>query len=124
MRSANSWNANNVQIVNSDGSLNNNNAINANGCVPDCEKCPFRVAKRRKQYAHTRSYCPISVKGENDLGDTSILRGGLVTRTYDPIMIWNILTQQSNLEICTKPSRKPVVMSDGKIAWLAMKPTA
>lgn len=122
MRSANSWNANNVRIVNSDGSLNNN-AVNSNGCSPDCEKCQFQVAERQKQYAHTRSYCPISVKGENDLGDTSTSRGGLVTRTYDPIIIWNTLIRQSNLEIFTKHSNSPAVMYGGKTAWSGMKPT-
>ena len=35
LRSPNPWNANNAAIVNTDGSLNNNNANNGNGCVPD-----------------------------------------------------------------------------------------
>ena len=37
LRSPNPGNANNVRNVNSDGSLNNNNAYNGNGAVADCE---------------------------------------------------------------------------------------
>lgn len=35
LRCENPWNSNNAANVNTDGSLNNNNANNANGCVPD-----------------------------------------------------------------------------------------
>ncbi len=37
LRSCNPSNANNARNVNTDGSLNNNNATNGNGLVPDCE---------------------------------------------------------------------------------------
>ena len=40
-RTPNSGNANNVRLVNTDGSLNNNNANNANGLAPDCENVRF-----------------------------------------------------------------------------------
>lgn len=36
LRTPNSGNANNVRNVKSDGTLNNNNAMNANGVAPDC----------------------------------------------------------------------------------------
>ena len=41
LRTPNSGNANNVRLVNSDGTMNNNNANNANGLAPDCEKVRF-----------------------------------------------------------------------------------
>ena len=41
LRTPNSGNANNVRIVNSDGTVNNNNANNSNGFAPDCEKVRF-----------------------------------------------------------------------------------
>jgi len=37
MSSPNRSNTNNAYNVNTDGSLNNNNANNSNGAVPDCE---------------------------------------------------------------------------------------
>ena len=40
-RTPNSGNANNVRLVNTDGTLNNNNANNANGLAPDCEIVRF-----------------------------------------------------------------------------------
>ena len=46
MRSPNPWNANNVRNVNTDGSLNNNNAYNGNGAVADCEKCQLKVSSK------------------------------------------------------------------------------
>lgn len=41
MRTPNRWNANNVRIVNPSGALNNNNALNNNALVPDCENVRF-----------------------------------------------------------------------------------
>lgn len=38
MSSANPSNANNVRNVNTSGALNNNNASNSYGVVPDCKK--------------------------------------------------------------------------------------
>ena len=43
MRSPNPWNANNARNVNTDGSLDNNNAYNGNGAVADCEKRSIKV---------------------------------------------------------------------------------
>ena len=42
MRTPNAWNANNVRLVNPDGTLNNNNAMNSNALAPDCEKVRFK----------------------------------------------------------------------------------
>ena len=42
LRSPNVGNSNNVYNVNSSGALNNNNANNANGLVPDCEIAGFK----------------------------------------------------------------------------------
>lgn len=45
MRSPNPWNANNARNVNTDGSLDNNNAYNGNGAVADCEKRSIKVGE-------------------------------------------------------------------------------
>nr|DAK61873.1 MAG TPA: hypothetical protein [Caudoviricetes sp.] len=40
MRTPNAGNGNNVRNVNTDGSLNNNNACNSNGVLADCVPLP------------------------------------------------------------------------------------
>ena len=59
LRSPNPSNGNNVRNVNTDGSLNNNNAYNGNGAAVDCENCQYQVAERPKQHTHTRSGYPL-----------------------------------------------------------------
>lgn len=66
LRSANRGNSNNTWYVNSDGNVNNNNAINANRCAPDCVifrtyGCPVRAVL--PPIKHKES---ISVRKENN----------------------------------------------------------
>jgi hypothetical protein len=45
--------------VNTTGSINNNNANNANGLAPDCVTCPLKVSLIAEISAtHTRNYYP------------------------------------------------------------------
>ena len=76
MRSPNPWNANNVRNVNTDGSLNNNNAYNGNGAVADCEKSQLKVSGREIPAAEIRTL----TQGAFDL---PLLKGG--THTGDAV---------------------------------------
>ncbi len=46
LRSPNVSNSNNVRYVNTDGTLNNNNANNAYGAAPDCVYSQLKVSRR------------------------------------------------------------------------------
>lgn len=48
LRSPNPSNANNVRIVNTDGSVNNNNANNSHGVAADCEKLSVSSSRKTK----------------------------------------------------------------------------
>lgn len=50
-RSPNVTNTNNALIVNTDGSLNNNNTYNSNGVRPDLRKQPEQVTQKRESSA-------------------------------------------------------------------------
>ncbi len=63
LRSPNS-NSNNERNVNTSGVVNNNNATNTNGVVPDCGESEFQVALRQKQSIRAGRYCPIPETGE------------------------------------------------------------
>lgn len=74
MRSPNPSNANNARIVNTDGSLNNNNAINANGVAPDCGISQYSSSRKTKAAQLTQGATVLSPKGGNVASDKGILR--------------------------------------------------
>lgn len=61
--------------MNTSGSLNNNNANNANGVAADCENCPFQVVERPKQYTSHKERPSYLHKGGNITGDKGTSRG-------------------------------------------------
>lgn len=61
--------------MNTDGSLNNNNANNANAVAPDCENSPYQVVKKTKAARLTQGATVLPPKGGNVAGDKGTLRG-------------------------------------------------
>lgn len=75
LRSPNPSNANNARIVNSDGTLNNNNAYNGNGVAPDCGISQYSSSRKTKAAQLTQGATVLTPKGGNIAGDKGTLRG-------------------------------------------------
>lgn len=85
LRSPNPSNANNERIVNTDGSVNNNNAYNSNGVAPDCENSPYQVVERPK-LCNSHKEQPSHLQKEGMFRATKVPCGAVLLYALDFIL--------------------------------------